>query len=402
VKEVSPPQKGTRSVISDPSPIGLPFLDTLAASASPADRHLWLRIAADCLIALPAGAPRRQAALAAAQSALTEADEATRSAFARRLAPYPAAADALAAVAALGGEAALVALAEAVTLPRERIAAAAEGDAAQARAVARRADLDGALIARLSEREEIEVGIALAQNRRAPIDASRFAALARRAKARMAEAGDRRLADALLERMPATIEQAALFFEAGPVHRGRIVAAAQRATLGRRDPVGPDGGEFARVAARLERDAMAGEWAHFEVELADAFGCDAALAARIAGDVSGEPLAVALAALYAPNDATVRILAARDLLDGGQYRRIAALARLKDALSPAAARLTMAAMIGAPQPVQARRRPQYHPTAAATPSRPAAARSGEPTPAAMRRRRAFALAAGARGGDPRG
>ena len=145
---------------------------------------------------------------------------------------------------------------------------------------------------------------------------------------------------------------------------------------------------------------MAGEWRQFEAELAEAFGCTPAFAARIAGDASGEPLAVALAALYAPNDATVRILAARDLLDGGEYRRIAALARLKDALTPAAARLTMAAMIGAPQPAPTRQRPQYDATAAATPSRPAAAiRSGDPTPAILRRRRALALATGGRGGE---
>jgi hypothetical protein len=389
-------------VVSDRSPIGLPFLDGLAVSPRPADRQLWLRVAADCLAGLPAAAPRRQAVLAAAIATLGEADNATRSAFARRLAPCPAAADALAAVEAMGGEAALVALAEAVALPRERLAAAADGEAAQARAVARRADLDNALAARLVEREEIEVALALARNRHAPIDAWRFATLARRAKARIEEAGDRRLADALLERTPATIEQAALFFEADATHRGRIVAAAQRATLGRRDPVF-DGGEAARVAARLEADAMAGDWRQFEAELAEAFGCPPALAARIAGDASGEPLAVALAALYTPNDATVRILAARDLLDGGLYRRIAALSRLRDALSPAAARLTMAALIGAPQPAPTRHRPQYDATAAATPSRPASAIGGAvPTPAVLRRRRALALAVGGRGDLDRG
>ena len=368
-------------MVSDLSPIGLPFLDALAASPRPADRDLWLRVAADCLVAMPAAAPRRQAVLAAAAAALGAADEATRSAFARRLAPYPVAADALAAVEALGGEAALVALAEAVTLPRERLIAAVDGDAAQARAVARRADLDSTLVARLVEREEIEVALALARNRRAPIDASRFAALARRAKARAETASDRRLVDALLERAPATIEQAALFFEADATHRGRIVAAAQRASLGRRDPAF-DGGEAARVAARLEQNAMTGDWTQFESELAAAFGCSAEFAARLAGDASGEPLAVALAALYAPNDATVRILAARDLLDGGKYRRIAALARLKDALNPAAARLTMAAMIGATTPAPKRHRPQYDPTAQGAPSRPTTSgRRGEATPA---------------------
>jgi hypothetical protein len=388
-------------VFSDHSPLGLPFLDALAASSRPADRQLWLRVAADCLAALPAEAPRRQAVLAAATAALGDADAATRSAFARRLAPCPAAADALAVVEAMGGEAALVALAEAVSLPRQRLIAAAEGEAAQARAVARRVDLDPTLVGRLVEREEIEVALALARNRHAPIDALRFAALARRAKARVEQTGDRRLVDALLQRTPATIEQAALFLEADPTHRGRIVAAAQRATLGRREAAF-DGGEAARVAARLEGDALAGDWSRFEATLVEAFGCSPALAARIAGDASGEPLAVALAALYAPDDATVRILAARDLLDGGGYRRIAALARLKDALSPAAARLTMAALIGAPQPTPARHRPQYDATAAATPSRPAAAvRSAAPTPAVLRRRRALALAVGGRSGDER-
>jgi hypothetical protein len=401
LEEVSPPQKETRRVVSDLSPIGLPFLDALAASPRPADRQLWLRVAADCLVGMPADAPRRRAVLAVTAAALREADEATRSAFARRLTPYPAAADAVAIVEALGGEAALVALAEAVALPRERLIAAAEGEPAQARAVARRADLDATLVARLVEREEIEVVLALARNGRAPIDASRFAALARIAMARIEAAGDRRLADALLERTPATIEQAALFFEADAAHRGRIVAAAQRATLGRREPAF-DHGEIVGVVARLEQNAMVGDWTQFDVELAEAFGCAPAFAARIAGDASGEPLAVALAALYAPNDATVRILAARDLLDGGNYRRIAALARLRDALSPAAARLTMAAMIGAPQPAPARRQPQYDPTAAATPSRPAAAaRSAVSLPAVLRRRRALALAVGARGGNER-
>ena len=388
-------------MVSDLSPIGLPFLDALAASPRPADRNLWLRVAADCLIALPAGAPRRQAVLSAAGAALGEADKATRAAFVRRLAPYPSAADALAIVEALGGEAALVALAEAAALPRPRLVAAVAGDAAQARAVALRPDLDAALAARLAEREEIEVALALARNRHAPLDASRFAVLARRATARIDEKGDRRLADALLARTPATIEQAALFFEADAPHRGRIVAAAQRATLGRRDP-SFDGGEAARLVARLEYSAMTGDWPHFEAELADAFGCLPAFAARLAADVSGEPLAVALAALDAPSDATVRILAARDLADGGQYRRIAALARLRDALSPPAARLTMAAMIGAPQPTPTRHRPQYDPAAAATPSRPGAAiRNAVPTPAVLRRRRALALSVGRRGGDER-
>lgn len=384
---------------SDLSPVELPFLAALAGGANPGDRQLWLRIAADYL-ALAATA-HREATLAAAIVALTAADDATRSAFARRLAPHPAAADALAKLEALGGEAALVVLAEAAALPRERLSAAAAGEAsAPARAVAQRADLDGALVAALIARDETEVTLTLARNAQAPIDALQFAALARRA---LASLTDRRLINALLERTPATIEQGALFFEANPGQRARIVGAAQRVTLGRRYPAAHSP-VAASVAARLERCALDSDWWRFEAGLAEEFGCAPAFAARLAGDSGGEPLAVALSALGAPADTTVRILAARDLHEGRDYRRIAALSRLKDALNPAAARLVMAAMIGAPTPTEtaARHRPQYDPTAQATPSRQiASGQRAEPTPAQQRRRRAIAMSAGRRFGDER-
>jgi hypothetical protein len=369
-------------VASDLSPVELPFLAALAVSARPVDRQVWLRVAADYLALASAQTPARDALVAAAIQALKAADEATRSAFARRLAPHPGAADALAALASLGGEAALVVLAEAVALPRERLMSAVTGDAASAaRAVAQRADLDAALVEALIERDEIDAMLTLARNPRAPIDARQFSALARCADARRSESDDRRLTTALLERTPASVEQAALFFEADAGQRARILVAARRATLGRRHPtaLSPDA---ANVAARLERRALEGDWRRFEATLAEEFGCSESLAARIVGDAGGEPLAVALAALGAPGDASVRILAARDLHEGRDYRRIAALARLKDALNPAAARLTMAAMIGATTPAPKRHRPQYDPTAQGAPSRPTTSgRRGEATPA---------------------
>ena len=391
----------------DLSPVALPFLSALADGSHPGDRALWLRIAADYLALASAPAPDRKATIAAAINALSHADEATRSAFARRLAPHAAAADALAALEALGGEAALVALADAVALPRERLNAAASGEAsAPARAVAQRTDLDAALIDALIARGDADTALTLARNTLAPIDAAQFCLLARQAQE---DPADRRLTNALLERTPATIEQGALFFEASPVQRVRIVGAAQRATLGRRYPAAHSP-VAASVAARLERCALDSDWRRFEAALAEEFGCPAAFATRIASDPGGEPLAVALAALGAPADTTVRILAARDLHEGRDYRRIAALSRLKDALNPAAARLVMAAMIGAPTSTEAaaRHRPQYDPTAHATPSRQAAgqhAASGqraEPTPAVQRRRRAIAMSAGRRLGDERG
>ena len=238
--------------------------------------------------------PRRRrrsarATIAAAIHALSQADEASRSAFARRLAPHSAAADALEALAALGGEAALVALTYAVALPRERLSAAASGEAsAPARAVAQRADLDAALIDALIARDEADTALTLARNDHAPIDAAQFAVLARRAQENPA---DPRLTNALLERTPATIEQGALFFEASPAQRVRIVGAAQRATLGRRYPAAHSP-VAASVAARLERSALDSDWRRFEAALAEEFGCPASLAARIASDPGGEPLAV--------------------------------------------------------------------------------------------------------------
>ena len=85
----------------------------------------------------------------------------------------------------------------------------------------------------------------------------------------------------------------------------------------------------------------------FEADLAAALGCSSALAARIAGDPSGEPLAVALAAIRAPNDVCVRILTSRDMAEGPDYRRLGALARLQGALGVAAARTVIAAIVGA-------------------------------------------------------
>ena len=59
---------------------------------------------------------------------------------------------------------------------------------------------------------------------------------------------------------------------------------------------------------------------------------------------SGEALVVALTALGAPKEKLVRILASNDLLFGDNYERINALARLKDALHPIAARQIIRAM----------------------------------------------------------
>ncbi|MGD1038049.1 MAG: DUF2336 domain-containing protein [Roseiarcus sp.] len=396
---------------SDLSPADLPFLATLARSPRPADRRLWLRVATDYFLTSPFQTLAHGAEFAAALSeGLRDADDATRCALARKLAPCAEAADVLATLESLGGEAALHVLQCATVLPRERLLAAAAGDDARARAVARRDDLDAELVRILADHDEIEVLLALARNRRAPIDARLYAALARRAQQRIDGALDRRLAEALLDRGPTGLEQAALFLEADSSQRAEIMTVAQRAALGGpRTPVWRR--ETSEAIAGLERFALGGEPERFAGALAEALDCSHELAERIARDSSGEPLAVALAALGAPNDVTVRILTSRDLQDGADYRRVGALARLKDALNPAAAELVVAAMIGDSARPRARCRPVLDPGASATPSRPLGPAANESltragprnwiketalTPAALRRRRAFAFASGRR------
>lgn len=392
----------------------LPFLAALARSPRPADRELWLRVATDYLLSGPSPTSEGGAQFAAEfAERLSDADDAARTAAALKLAPCPAAAEAVAALESLGGQAALHVLQCAVALPRERLFAAAAGDNARARAVARRDDLDAELVALLAEHGEIEVLIALARNRRAPIDSRLYAALARRAKQRIEGTLDRRLAEALLGRGPTRLDEAALFLEADSGRRAEIMLAAQRAALATpRTSYRPR--DAAQAIARLERFALGGEPERFAGALAEALECPLELARGIARDPFGEPLAVALAALGSASDVAVRILTSRDLQDGADYRRVGALTRLKDALNPAAAALVAAAMIGESARPRARHQPVLDPRAASTPSRagPAAADQAPSgaaprawiketllTPAALRRRRAFAFAAGRRFDD---
>jgi hypothetical protein len=316
----------------------------------------------------------------------------------------------LATLESLGGEAALHVLRYAAVLPRERLVAAAASDGARARAVAQRDDLDAELVAILADHSEVETLVALASNCRAPIEPRLYAVLARRARQGVAGTQDRRLAEALLERAPTRLDEAALFLEADSGRRAEIMAAAQRAALAEPRTL-LRSRDASQAVARLERYALEAEPERFVGALAQALGCSLELADRIAGDSSGEPLAVALAAIGAPSDVAVRVLTSRDLQDGADYRRVGALARLKDALNPAAAALVMAAMIGDSARPRARHQPVLDPGAATTPSRPSGAAPSQDlgraaprtwireiplTPAALSRRRAFAFASARR------
>ena len=383
----------------------LPFLGALARSARPEDRLLWLRVAVDYFVsgATP-GAELSAEFEANFSTCLARANEEYRMDLARKLISRGNAPSyLLGAIEALGGDAALFVLERARGLPRERLLADARRSGL-ARAVARRDDLDDELIWAILLGRDPEARLALVENPSAPLSAAHYQSLAERARADVAAGGDRRLAETLLARTPTRAEFAPLFLEANPNQRTLILLAVQRSELGQpRRAAAP--GASAEAIAALERLALAGETELFTRALAETLGCSETLAERIAADRSGEPLAVSLAAIGAPNDVSVRILTSNDIREGADYRRIGALARLQDALSPSTARRVIAAILDDPGTREARdlARERAGPSARADAPPPierrprtlpgASTREETLSAPVMRRRRAFAFLA---------
>jgi uncharacterized protein (DUF2336 family) len=361
----------------------LPFLASLGTAESAESQRILLRITTDHFVSRQDHSGPQLAQFEKIMLRLiARADPPTRLIVARKLARHPMTPlRVLEAIEEMGGEGALHLL-ECAPLSRDRLVAAALGNESRACALAKRADLDAELVAALSWRPEPEIALALAANIAAPFDAQVCAVLARRAER------EKPLAAVLLARPPEAIDPASLFLLASSEQRAEILAAAQRAELGRASVVRrrPDREE---TIARLERHALARQPELFVNVLAQALGCGHDLAARLAGESSGEPLAVAVKALDTPADSAVRILIS------GDYTRIGSLIRLIDGLSPAAARRVIAALNGAPNARRAHYQPVLDPSAAAAPGRagPAAATTTEDaSAAAARRQRAFAVA----------
>jgi uncharacterized protein (DUF2336 family) len=364
-------------------PASLPFIATLGAADNPESQRILLRITTDHFISRQDHSVQQLAQFEKTMLRLiAKADPSTRLIVARKLAAHRSAPPAvLEAIEELGGDASLHVL-ECAPLPRDRLVAATSGNESRACAVARRADLDAGLATTLSLRPEFSIIFALAANTAAPLDAQTYAALARRAEQ------EKPIAGALLSRPMTGHDAAALFLLASSEHRTAILAAAQRAELGRvsatrRDP------DRDRLVVELEQHALGHRRELFIATLAQALGCEHALAERIAMDHSGEPMAVALKALEAPQDLTVRILIS------GEYSRIGALVRLTDGLNTAAARRVIGALSGAQSGRRAQYQPALDPDASSAPSRAAAASTASSLDAgagAAQRQRAFALA----------
>jgi uncharacterized protein (DUF2336 family) len=301
---------------------------------------------------------------------IAKSGAAARHAVARKISAHPLApAAVIALIEEMGGEGALWVI-EWAPMPRERLAAAAFGHQDRACALARRADLDAELVGALIMRPEPEVALTLAGNRAAAIDARGLAALARRAER------DKPLAEALFAR-PGAGEAAALFLLAGSAQRVEILAAAQRMELGRPAETSRQDGGLEGIE-HLERHALEREPELFAAALAQMLGCGRDLAERITREPSGEALAVALAALGAPEDVAVRILISGDLNSGARYTRVGSLIRLGVGLSPAAARRVIGALLGGPMTRRAQHEPVLDGRASPTPSRAAGASTRQP------------------------
>ena len=324
----------------------LPYCGSLATSPRQADRLLWLRIATD--VTLRAGRP--EALLGADWEAnfetiIDQADDQIRLEVAKRLsASGRTLARFSAAFLRRPDAAAEWTLEHASNLPETVLVAALPSQALSA-AVARRADLGPNLVDQLLSEGAIATLIELAGNLRLRVDKSRIIALISRAATHARLSGDLRLARALLRRAPLTIDFAPLFLDASSAQRSQILLAAERAAFAA--DLGPEFSPLsAEAVAEMERHGLEGLDVLFVEDLARALDCDPLMTKRIVEDPSGEPLAVTLAALGAPNDVCVRLLTARDMAEGPDYPRLSALARLQGALSPTAAGAVVRAFLG--------------------------------------------------------
>jgi uncharacterized protein (DUF2336 family) len=327
-----------------------PFLAALSTSESPNDRRIWLRVASDHFVATDPSDPKAVEKFADAMaSRLHAADAATRLEIARKLAPCARTPLRLLAVfESVESDAGDVVLQHAVAYTHRALAQAIARGQRRASAVAKRENLSPQLVDILAEQEDTEVLVALAGNPSASLGGATLLRLLRRARRQAEEDGDRRLADALLRRRPVRSENAVLFLSAKPDQRVEILLAAQRMQLGRPTSSAPTVGPT--MLDELERAAVARQPDRFVALLAQSLNCTASLARRIVDDSSGEPLAVALAALGAANEVLVRVLISNDLLGGPTFQRIRALANLNNALNRNAAMLVIAALRDEPLP----------------------------------------------------
>ncbi len=358
-----------------------PFLASLAASKCPKDRRIWVRVASDYFVAAEPNDPVAIEKFSDAMAVqLDAADARARLDMARKLAPCRRTPQSLLAkLESAEPEVRDYVLEHAVAYASRDLGPAAASGGRRAVAVAKRMDLGATLVRALAESDDLDVLIALARNSAAPLDATTLARLMDLSRQRADDANDHRMVEALLDRRPAGAEMAPLFLHAKPEQRVEILLAAQRLQLARPPSAPPLN---STSLDELELAAVARHPARFVAVLAEALECELGLAQRIVDDPSGEPLAVALAALGAANEVLVRVLISNDLQAGASYQRIQGLARLSTALDRSAAATVVAALrdgfVGRRQPASPSGSRKFGPKLGAASARQAASQSAEP------------------------
>lgn len=239
-----------------------------------------------------------------------------------------------------GGRCARVAFECAPDVPHADILATAEhGPVELAAAIARRSDLDRAVLTALASRGETEVLRALAANSRTRLDQA-----TRRALTLMAR-DDLGLARLLLDRPDAGVDPEILFLAATREERIAIVMEASRAVLADATPDSAPRAD-ADFVARLESFAIARDRDAMVTLLADALDCRKSRARAIVTDQDGEALTLAFIALGVGVDVATRVFLCHEARIAHDPARVCALrALLRSTPARAAARI-VAAMTG--------------------------------------------------------
>lgn len=238
-----------------------------------------------------------------------------------------------------GGSAAIVVAAYADVERRVLLKAASWGSSDMAAAVARRTDLDLEISRSLAERPERVVLLALAGNATAPLDRPLTQYIVRRAR------GDEELSRLLLARPSVTpADLAPLFLQASAEQRATIIVSARRDDLGpesTRPRLSPD---QTAALSRVERSVLSSDQDSFEDALAAALQIPVTETCRIVDDASGEPLAVALAAIGASPEFAARVFILSGPAIGYSVMAVRTLIALVENLSMRTAARLIAAM----------------------------------------------------------
>jgi uncharacterized protein (DUF2336 family) len=272
---------------------------------------------------------------------IPEVDVASAAAIAKRLGGHPdAPGSVIDKLLDKSPEVAAAVFAAAAPVERAKLTERAEwGSLAEAIAIAGRKNLDAMTAAALARRQETEVLCALAANRDAPLDAHATSYLLQRGRT------DRELGLVLLARTDLALDKSPLFILANSEQRVEMLAAAGRIVEGERGKTKrmpqPDLEALADLAA-------AEKWGLFAIEFAMRLGCDPRGVQAILRDKSGEPLAVALAALGMPAAEAARIFLSSEPGISHSVDRVRTLTRITSDLPVNAARRLMSAMLGQP------------------------------------------------------